>query len=397
MGPTRTGALVGVGCVAAAGLAWLFGLPEVAALAAAGLVLLGVSILWVRVRRPRLAIDRVARPARLEVGDRCEIRLTARNPGQRRSPVLTLVDEVGPHGTAQLELAPLARGERCVATYSMPTTRRGLHHVGPLTTTVEDPFGLARRSRHDDRRLSVIVLPRTSQLRAMPEAPGDEPEHGTHALTSASTVDDEFAALRDYVPGDDVRRIHWRSTARRGAPVVRQFDVPWQRRTVVVLDLRPGVDDAAFERAVSAAASVLTLVERRDELVRLITTEGADSGFVPASEHLDELMDRLAMVVPVPTDRERPAPLLGMLGQLSGSDSGRVVTCTAGLNDDDVTGLGRATRRIGLHVMVATGPDAPLPRLERMLVVRADGRRDLHDAWESDLAAAGVSTGSPAR
>lgn len=387
MGLTRTGALVGVGCVAAAVLAWLFGLPEVTALAAAGLVLLGVSILWVRVRRPRLTIERVARPPRLEVGDRCEIRLTARNPGHNTSPVLTLADEVGPHGTAQLELAPLARGERCVATYSMPTSRRGLHHVGPLTATVEDPFGLARGSRHDGQRLSVIVLPRTSQLHTMPEAPGDEPEHGTHALTSASTVDDEFAALRDYVPGDDVRRIHWRSTARRGAPVVRQFDVPWQRRTVVVLDLRPGVDDEAFERAVSAAASVVALVERRDELVRLITTGGADSGFVPASEHRDELMDRLAMVVTVPTDRERPAPLLGMFGHLSGSDGGRVVTCTAGFNEGDAAGLGRATRQIGLHVLVATGPDAPVPELERTLVVRADGRRELHDAWAADLTA----------
>ncbi len=388
MGLTRTGALVGVGCVAAAGLAWLFGLPEVAALAAGGLVLLGVAILWVRVRRPRLVIQRVARPPRLEVGDRCEIRLAARNPARRTSPVLTLVDEVGTHGTAQLELAPLARGERCVATYSMPTSRRGLHHVGPLTATVEDPFGLARRTRYDDHRLSVIVLPRTSKLQTMPAAPGDEPEHGTHALTSASTVDDEFAALRDYVPGDDVRRIHWRSTARRGAPVVRQFDVPWQRRTVVVLDLRPGVDDEAFERAVSAAASVVALVERRDELVRLLTTGGADSGFVPASEHRDELMDRLAMIVAVPTDRHRPAPLLGMLGQLSGSDGGRVVTCTAGFNSADAAGLGRATRQIGLHVVVATGPDAPVPELARTAVVRADGRRELSDAWASDLAAA---------
>ena len=179
----------------------------------------------------------------------------------------------------------------------------------------------------------------------MPPAPGDEPEHGTHALTSASTVDEEFAALRDYVPGDDVRRIHWRSTARRGNPVVRQFDVPWQRRTTVLLDLRAGPSEAAFERAVSAAASVVELVSRRDELVRLVTTAGEDSGFVPAAEHLDELLDRLAVVLPLPVQRDRPAPLLAMLGQLGTSGTGRLVTCTAGLNDVDAAWRRRRDQR----------------------------------------------------
>ena len=311
MGLTRTGALVVLGCVGAAVLAWLFGLPEVATLAAAGLVMVGVAVVWVRAGSPRLVIARAARPPRLEIGERCEIRLVTRNPHRRHSPVITLEDRVGRHGTARLVLAPLAPGDRSVATYSQPTARRGLHHVGPLTTTVEDPFGLARRSRRDEQILSVIVLPRTWHLSTMPAAPGDEPEHGTHALTSASTVDEEFAALRDYVPGDDVRRIHWRSTARRGAPVVRQFDVPWQRRTTVLLDLRAGIDEAAFERAVSAAASVVQLVSRRDELVRLVTTSGADSGFVPAAEQLDELLDRLAVVTVDPPRRDRDAQPAG--------------------------------------------------------------------------------------
>ncbi len=388
MGLTRSGVLVGLGSVAAAVLAWLFGVPEVATLAAAGMVLLVVAMLWVRLGAPDLRIARVARPPRLGVGEPCEIRLVTRNPRHRHSPVITLEDRVGRHGAARLVLAPLAPGDRCVATYSLPTARRGLHHVGPLTATVEDPFGLARRSRRDEQVLSVIVLPRTWALRTMPAAPGDEPEHGTHALTSASTVDEEFAALRDYVAGDDVRRIHWRSTARRGSPVVRQFDVPWQRRTTVVLDLRGGASDASFERAVSAAASVVTLVSHRDELVRLVTTSGEDSGFVPAAEHLDDLMDRLAVVVPVPPERGRPAPLLALLGQLGQAGTGRLVTCTAGLNDADRSGLPMATRGIGLHVVVATGDGAALPGDPSTLFVAAPPTVELDTAWESSIAAA---------
>ena len=382
MGLTRTGALVVLGCVGAAVLAWLFGLPEVATLAAAGLVMVGVAVVWVRAGSPRLVIARAARPPRLEIGERCEIRLVTRNPHRRHSPVITLEDRVGRHGTARLVLAPLAPGDRTVATYSLPTARRGLHHVGPLTTTVEDPFGLARRSRRDEQILSVIVLPRTWHLSTMPAAPGDEPEHGTHALTSASTVDEEFAALRDYVPGDDVRRIHWRSTARRGAPVVRQFDVPWQRRTTVLLDLRAGIDEAAFERAVSAAASVVQLVSRRDELVRLVTTSGADSGFVPAAEQLDELLDRLAVVTVDPPRRDRPQPLLGMLSQLGGAGTGRLVTCTAGLHPADVAGMGAATRGLGLHVVVATGPAAPQVHGTGTVQVHLDGEGDPAATWE---------------
>lgn len=351
---TRSGWFVLVGSLAAGVLAWLFGLPELAVLAAAGLVLAVVAVLWVRLRSRTLEVGRVARPPRLEVGGSCEIRLVTRNPARRPAPVTTLEDRVGRHGSAKLVLAPLGPGERCVATYSLPTTRRGLHHVGPLSLTVEDPFGLARRTRADDRVLSVIVLPRTWSLSAMPAAPGDEPEHGTHALTSASTVDDEFAALRDYVPGDDVRRIHWRSTARRGSPVVRQFDVPWQRRTTVLLDLRAGPDEASFERAVSAAASIVQLVSRRDELVRLVTTAGADSGFVPAAEHLDDLMDRLAVVGVDPPHRDRPQPLLAMLGQIGRAGTGRLVTCTAGLTAHDAGSMGVASRGIGLHVVVTT-------------------------------------------
>lgn len=389
MGVTRNGALLGIGCAAAAGLSWLFGLPEVAALAAAGMVLLAAAVVWVRFGAPALEVTRAARPPRLELGETCEIRLVTHNAGRRTSPVMMLEDDVGRYGSARLELAPLAPGGRCVATYGLPTSRRGLHHVGPLTTTVEDPFGLARRSRRQTQVLSVIVLPRTSRLTTMPAAPGDEPEHGTHSLTSASTVDEEFAALRDYVPGDDVRRIHWRSTARRGAPVVRQFDVPWQRRTTVVLDLRAGTDEASFERAVSAAASVVLLAAGQEELVRLMTTDGTDSGYVPAAEHVDELLDRLAVVTVDPPRRDRPEPLLGLLGQLGSTDTGRVVTCTAGLTATDAAGLGRASRGIGLHVVVPTGSGSPTIGAPGIVVVAGDGRRPLSTEWEA-------AVGSPA-
>ena len=378
---TRAGTSLAVATVPAVVLAWLFGLPELSVLAAAAAVAVALAAAWVRVRAPRLQIERTARPPRLAVGEPCEIRLTARNGSTRPTAVTTLADEVGRFGTARLVLAPLAPRARCVATYSLPTPHRGVQHVGPLSCSVEDPFGLARRSVRDPSIITVMVLPRTWVLDGLPAAPGDEPEHGTHVLSSASTVDEEFAALRDYVPGDDIRRIHWRSTARRGAPVVRQFDVPWQRRTTVLVDQRAGVDDAAFERTVSAAASVLDLVARRDELVRLVTTAGADSGYVPAGEHLDDLMDSLAVLSTDAPRRDRPDPLLGTLSELSRTNTSRVVTCTAAMDTGEAAALPRVTAGIARHVVVSTGPDAPAVDAGRTLQVRFDGRTGLDVVW----------------
>lgn len=90
MGLTRNGALLGLTCAATAVLSWLFGLPEVAALAAAGLVLLAVAFAWVRLGTPTLELTRVARPPRVELGGACEIRLVTHNTGRRSSPVMTL-------------------------------------------------------------------------------------------------------------------------------------------------------------------------------------------------------------------------------------------------------------------------------------------------------------------
>lgn len=385
MTATRTGVMTALASVAAAVLGWVFGLPELSILAAAGIVLVGAAALWVGVGAQPLSIVRAARPGRLQVDERCEIRLATRNDRRRTSPVTVLQDRVDHHGVARLMLAPLRPGERVVATYSLPTGRRGLHHVGPLTTIVEDPLGLVRRTRTDDAVRTVVVLPRIVRLEGLPAAPGDEPEHGTQSLTSTASVDEEFASLREYVPGDDVRRIHWRSTARRGRPVVRQFDVPWQRRTTVLVDLRPGPDSESFERAVSVAASVVALVARRDELVRLVTTAGDDTGFLPAADELDGLLDRLAVVTAEPPTRDRPRPLRAAVADLARRDLGRLVTVTAGLDAVDARELSVAGRGIGTHVLVSTAVDAVEVAGPEVHQVRAPSITAATEGWAAML------------
>ncbi len=387
----------GLGVLAAAAAAiaaaWTLGLPELSIVAAAAAAVVVVGAVQVLVRRVPVDLQRTARPSRLEVGEPCEIRLAVTNRSRRASPVIALADDVGRFGAARLLLAPIRPGGSTVATYSLPTDRRGLYQVGPLTMTLHDPFGTARRSRVDHARTSVVITPRTWTLAALPPAPGDEPDHGTHSLTTASTVDEEFATLRDYVPGDDIRRIHWRSSARRGSPVVRQFDVPWQHRTTVIVDLRADRhDDASFERLVSCVASLFELAARRAELIRLVTTEVTPNGFWPAAEVLEEQLDRLAVLAPSPS-KVTPGQLLSWLARRSNAGGGRLVSCVGGLVETEQVALADAGRVSGLHMVVSTRGGRGGLAVPGAHLVEWDGTAGLDEVWNPVVLAAsrGVS------
>ena len=405
MSLTRRGVVVVVTGVAVAVLAWLFGLPETAMLSAAALGAVAIAALVVALRPATVQIHRSPRPGRVRVGDGCEIHLTVTNRAGRSSPVITLADHVPGFGHARVALAPIAAGQASTARYSLPTSRRGVQRVGPLTISTEDAFGVVVRRSEAGGTAAVMVLPRTWALAPLAPTIGEEPEHGSRSLTSSSTVDEEFASLREYVSGDDFRRIHWPSTARLGTPVVRQFDLPWQRRTTVLVDLRAAAhDDRSFERAVTAAASVVELAASRDELVRLVTTGGADSGFVPAVAELDELMDRLAVMDTDPGPH-RGDQLIATLEHLRRSQVGRAVVCAGWLDGAAAAALDAFGREVPGLVVVQTEPDPSVsspsvsspsrasgaPGAAGAAVVRFDGSRTLSEVWAEGTVAAAVT------
>lgn len=418
MRPTRAGVAAVLAVPVLAAVAWLFGQPELAiAAVAVAVCLLGAVASIVR-GRSTLAVQRTLRPARVMVGEPCQVQLDVRNVGRRRTRVLGLRDDVGVFGEASLHLAPLRAGTGCTATYAFPTQRRGLHPIGPLCVDTEDPFGLLRTSKVIADVHTAIVVPQSWPLAPLPRAIGDEPEHGTRILTSTSTVDEEFASMRPYAVGDDIRRIHWRTTARTGELVVRQYDQPWQRRTTVLLDLRrnayttrpaqsgPQFDEGAFERAVSAAASLLRLSADRRELVRLILSDGTDSDFVAADEHHDDVLDRLAAVQPLPAPPGVSGTLAAALTQ-GARPTGRLVTVSGRLGRADLDGWARAARPFGLRVLINTdgdsarvhGTDAASvdPALvdAAAITLRWDGTRTLTDVWRDALNTRPVSAGDP--
>ena len=340
----------------------------------------------------------------MAVGERCEVALRVRNPGSRSTAVTRLTDEVGDRTRAEVVVGPVAPGGHAEATYALSTEQRGVQRLGPLGARVEDPFGLARRSTVAAGLSAVVVLPPTVSLDPLPAAVGDEPELGTHAMVASSTVDEEFTGLRGYVAGDDVRRIHWPSTARTATPVVRQFEVPWQHRTTVLLDLRQSRhDSASFERAVVVAASVVALCARRGELLRLGTTEEPDPPFVPAESELDRLLDQLALVQALPAEG---VDLAGAVEQATRAATGRLVICTGALEREELARVTSAAARAGVAVVVTTLDRAPAPaaatsdsgvlRVPRVGLREDGGAARLHWDGRADLRAAWRRVGSVA-
>src|SRR2546429_506598 len=162
-------------------------------------------------------------------------------------------------------------------------TRRGWSPTGaaggPLSIGVTDPFGLARRSEPSAGEAELVVRPRVHEIVA-PVAVGSRisAEHEATAWRAVvSDLGDEFVTLRDYEVGDDLRRVHWRSTARTGDLMLRQDELRFGEVATVLLDTRAGAHRGdSFERALEVAASVAAAVVEDGRRLRFLTTGGFD-------------------------------------------------------------------------------------------------------------------------
>jgi uncharacterized protein (DUF58 family) len=300
---TRQGWLAAIASLALVATGRALGILELLVLgvAAAGLVV--VSLAQVHLTRLRIEVRRTLEPPRVHAGEPARVELEVTNTGRRSTPLLTLRDPVGPTQTAMVLLAPLRPDATVRAGYRLPTNRRGMIDVGPLRVTVSDPFGLVRSSFDAAHQAELTVWPTVEPVAALPHTMGDDPHGGAEHPTPLATTGGDFHALRPYVVGDDLRRVHWPSTARRDDLLIRQDQMPWQGRATVVLDTRAAAhDDDTFERAVSAAASVLLACSHRGHLVRLVTSDGLDTGMAEGAGHLALLMEQLATVQTGPAD-----------------------------------------------------------------------------------------------
>jgi len=386
-----TGVLAGVLLV----LGRIFGTIEGYIAGAALAALLVASVLWLIATRLDVAVTRVLHPPKVHAGSSTRVDLTVVNRARRSSPVLTLRDRVSGTRGASLLAAPLAPGEEIRAAYRFATERRGVVTVGPLQVELTDPFGLAQLRLPAAGVSELVVYPPIEPLTALPLSAGNDPLAGAEHPNALGRGGEDFFALRAYVVGDDLRRVHWPATARHDELMVRQDELPWQGRTTVVIDDRAGVHTPeSFERMVSAAASILVAGTRRQDLVRIVTASGSDSGFGAGRSHVEGLLEALACI------EAKDALGLGGAGELlcASRVSGGLVVLTGAAGTDELQGLLGRAEASGPEAVLAFSASATGGPSMTGPVVRLGSDTSLASAWATALRRPGtIRTGTARR
>ncbi|MFI7698648.1 DUF58 domain-containing protein [Nonomuraea sp. NPDC049480] len=281
--PLGWGTLAGSVVLYVAGLT--LGYPEPVVLATGGLLALAGALAWTA-PRPRLEVRREVTPLKVPRGDAAVAVLTVTNLGRRGLSGLRAQDRIG-GSRHTIDLPRLPRNGGRTVSYPLPTDVRGEIPVGPLLLVRADPFGLTRRVREYGSPATLLVRPRTVPLPVPPSGKAHHLEGPTSDNAPSGTV--TFHTLREYVVGDDLRHVHWRSSARTGTLMVRQLIDASLPTTTVVLDTR----DRLGELAVDAAASVAVAAARAGFPVRVLTGHGPLTDTKPDAE---AVLDRLAVV-----------------------------------------------------------------------------------------------------
>ena len=308
---------LGVVCWAV-GARW--GWTELLMVAAAALVLVAVCFA-LAVGRTRVSILAEVDPRRVVVGEPATGRIVVTN--EARTPMLPILVEL-PVGlsAARFVLPPLTPGDAHEELFVVPTSRRGVIQVGPATTVQGDPLGLMRRTLTWTERTELFVHPRTVALESLGAGLLRDLEGSTTEDVSMSDL--AFHALREYQPGDDRRYIHWRSSAKAGKLLVRQFLDTRRSHVTIIVDPDPeqyrsgrgktGRTDHEVQRDVLAAnaptaieADVETAISVGSSIMVRVLLDEQDATLVCRDQRVSKTgpqvaLDAMARVVPGPVD-----------------------------------------------------------------------------------------------
>lgn len=278
----RTLAVLGI---AGIGIGWALRQPAIVAVAILLLLVPLLGLLTVGRSRFLLGTARSVTSHELPFGAEGEVVLAIEN-GSRLSSNALLIEDAVPESLgspARILLDQVRPSSRRTVRYSIHGRRRGRARIGPVSVTVIDPFGTALRTQSFTATTSVLVTPATVDLSTSTATPVPEDRGQARARTIAARGEDDILP-REHRPGDEMRRIHWRATARSGSLMVRREELSRSSCLTVLLDDRAGayptsttaVADVnmAFEWAVSAAASIALLHLRHGWKVAAVTTSG---------------------------------------------------------------------------------------------------------------------------
>ncbi|MEU3300640.1 DUF58 domain-containing protein [Streptomyces sp. NPDC006678] len=329
-----------------------------------GLLLAVLPLICVAVlyrTRYRVAGSRRLFPSRAPAGSEARVHLRMDNVSRMPTGLLMLQDHVpyvlGPR--PRFVLDRVEPGGRREVSYRVRSDLRGRYPLGPLQLRLSDPFGMCELTRSFSAYDTLTVIPRTEPLPPV-RLSGEAMGYGDGRQRSLALAGDDDIIPRTYRHGDDLRRVHWRSTARYGELMVRREEQPQRARCTVLLDTRRGAyqgagPDSAFEWAVSGAASVLVHMLERGFSARLLTDTGTSvpgdggDGFAGSTQESAEsaglMLDALAVV-----DHSDGAGLARAYDVLRGGNEGLLVAFFGDMDEEQTVVAARMRQRSGAAV-----------------------------------------------
>lgn len=363
------------------GAAVVLGYVELALLAAAVILALVFGLAFV-LRRPSLEVRRHLEPARITRGELGFVTLSIANRSRFNSGGLVAAEPCGPT-RIEIDVPRLKAGTSVSKRYRLPTEHRAVLQIGPVEVVQADPFALWQRVQRSGDVQQAWVHPVVHGLAGLP--PGRTRSLEGSATDNVPHGSITFHNLRDYVIGDDMRLIHWRSSARTGTLMVKENVDTSLPRITVLLDTRTSVHTPeSFESAVEAAASVVVAATMAKYPVRLVTTAGRSVGGRGLSADARQFLDVLSEV-----SLEAAPDLRRAIGSLVAEKrSDALVTITGASTADDLAVIGALGRRYDdavVAVVTEHPDDVAVPVGLSGVVVRGDSGETFARRWNQVL------------
>lgn len=294
------------------------------------LLAVGFGVAYSRRGVPRVSARRSISPPQVHDGDKAVVELEI-STGKYVAQIV-VEDTVHGLGAARFVADRVGTDAPVVARYEVLSRPRGIYRVGPVSVTVRDPLAMAEAGGMVGRVDRLIVYPAVEDLTGLPMVRGQDQTLNTSRSSFSPTGGDDFFTLREYQQGDDLRRVHWPSSAKHDTLMIRQLEMPWQSRALVLLSARavsyPSAE--AFEHAVRGAASAIRHLFRAGFNPTLwLGPNGATA--VTSAHAYAVAMEALAVVAT--SEMVNLSVLVGRL--LRGGHGGGALIIVTGVPDDE--------------------------------------------------------------
>jgi len=331
-------------------VAWAFGSRALYPVSVGLIVAVALAVGWVRLSARRPNVRRRGPAHDVFEGDDVRMELDVEATSPIPPPTLVAIERAAKLGERVVELERGGRGR-----YELQAVPRGRYRFEPVRIRIEDPFGLARAELAVGEDQALVVYPRLVELERLFSEGGSHAQDGRRLLLRRPTGF-ELHSVREYQQGESLRNVHWRSTARRGALMVKELQDAPRDEVCVLLDGRP----ERFDVAVRAAGSIMKAHVRRARRCVLVVNSATRE--VQAATDWRRTLEVLAAAEPTAT-----TPAFALL-EGGGSPAARaleLVVVTSRL-DDALTDrlVQRALSRRGVSLVYLGAHDVRLLRLQ---------------------------------